>query len=136
MESCREARAMKSQSRPLSPHLQIYKFTLHMAMSISHRITGVALAVGTIVLMYWLASAAHGKEAYETAASVIGSWFGYLLIFGWSAALFYHLCNGIRHLFWDAGQGFEIEQIKKSGIVVLGAAAALTVLAWILGLAI
>ncbi|MGC2856496.1 succinate dehydrogenase, cytochrome b556 subunit [Novispirillum sp. DQ9] len=127
---------MKSTTRPLSPHLQIYSFKLHMAMSIFHRITGVALIVGTLLLVYWLAAAANGRAAYETAAGFLGSWFGYLLIFGWSVALFYHLCNGIRHLMWDAGQGFEIEQIRKSGIVVLAATAALTVLAWILGLAI
>jgi succinate dehydrogenase / fumarate reductase cytochrome b subunit len=107
-----------------------------MAMSIFHRITGVALVVGTLVLVYWLAAAAQGPVAYERAAGFLGSWFGYLLIFGWSVALFYHLCNGIRHLLWDVGQGFEIDQIRKSGVVVLGATAALTVLAWILGLAI
>lgn len=127
---------MKPQHRPLSPHLQIYRFSLHMAMSISHRITGVALAVGTLLVLYWLASAAHGPQAYETASNVLGSWFGMLLIFGWSAALFYHLCNGIRHMVWDSGELFEIEQIRKSGIVVLAATAILTVLAWILGLSI
>lgn len=127
---------MKSTTRPLSPHLQIYSFKLHMAMSIFHRITGVALVVGTLLVVYWLAAAANGPEAYADAAGFLGSWFGYLLIFGWSVALFYHLCNGIRHLMWDAGQGFEIEQIRKSGIVVLAATGVLTVLAWILGLAI
>ncbi len=127
---------MKSTTRPLSPHLQIYSFKLHMAMSIFHRITGVALVVGTLLLVYWLVAAANGPEAYADAAGFLGSWFGLLLIFGWSVALFYHLCNGIRHLMWDAGQGFEIEQIRKSGIVVLAATAVLTVLAWILGLAI
>ncbi|KJS34104.1 MAG: succinate dehydrogenase [Rhodospirillaceae bacterium BRH_c57] len=127
---------MKSTTRPLSPHLQIYSFKLHMAMSIFHRITGVALIVGTLLLVYWLVAAANGPEAYANAAGFLGSWFGLLLIFGWSVALFYHLCNGIRHLLWDAGQGFEIEQIRKSGIVVLAATAVLTVLAWILGLAI
>lgn len=125
---------MKPDSRPLSPHLQIYSFKLHMAMSISHRITGIALVVGTLLLLYWLGSAAAGPQAYETAASLIGSWFGRLLLLGWSFALFYHLCNGIRHLFWDAGKLFEKDEIYKSGIVVLAAAAALTVLAWILGL--
>lgn len=127
---------MKPDSRPLSPHLQIYSFKLHMAMSIFHRITGVALAVGTLLLLYWLGSAAAGPQAYETASAVIGSWFGMLLLFGWSCALFYHLCNGIRHMFWDAGKLFEKDEIYKSGIVVLAAAVALTVLAWILGLAL
>jgi succinate dehydrogenase / fumarate reductase cytochrome b subunit len=116
--------------------MQIYRFTLHMAMSISHRITGLALVVGTLLVLYWLASAAHGPEAYTAAAGVLGSWLGLLLIFGWSVALFYHLCNGIRHLFWDAGQLFEIPQIRTSGLVVLGATATLTVLAWVLGLSI
>lgn len=127
---------MKPDSRPLSPHLQIYSFKLHMAMSIFHRITGGALAVGTLLLLYWLGSAAAGPQAYDTASSVIGSWFGRLLLLGWSFALFYHLCNGIRHMFWDAGKLFEKDEIYKSGIVVLAATAALTVLAWILGLAI
>lgn len=127
---------MKTTNRPLSPHLQIYSFKLHMAMSIFHRISGVALAVGTLLLLYWLVAAAHGRDAYDSASAFLGSWFGMLLIFGWSVALFYHLCNGIRHLMWDAGKGFEIEEIRKSGIVVLAATAALTVLAWILGLAI
>lgn len=127
---------MKPDSRPLSPHLQIYSFKLHMAMSISHRITGVALVVGTLLLLYWLGSAAAGPQAYESAAALIGSWFGRLLLLGWSFALFYHLCNGIRHLFWDAGKLFEKDEIYKSGIIVLAAAAVLTVLAWILGLAI
>ncbi len=127
---------MNSNSRPLSPHLQVYRFKLHMTMSITHRITGVGLVIGTLLVLYWLAAAAHGPEAYETASAFLGSWFGYLLIFCWSVALFYHLCNGVRHLIWDAGNLFEIEQIRKSGIVVLAATAILTVLAWVLGLSI
>lgn len=127
---------MKPQDRPLSPHLQIYAFKLHMAMSISHRITGVALIVGTLMLLYWLGAAAHGPEAYEAAAGFIGSWFGWLLLFGWSIALFYHLCSGIRHMIWDSGLLFEKVEIYKSGLVVLACTAVLTVLAWILGLAI
>lgn len=125
---------MTTHPRPLSPHLQIYKPTLHMMMSISHRITGCALIVGTFVLLYWLGAAARGPEAYGSASAFLTSWFGYLILFGWSAALFYHLCNGVRHLIWDTGRGYEIPEIKKSGIVVLAAAAGLTVLAWIIGL--
>lgn len=127
---------MKPSTRPLSPHLQVYRFQLHMAMSILHRITGAALVVGTFLLIYWIASAAHGPEAYEAVVGFLTSWLGYLLIFGWSVALFYHLCNGIRHLVWDTGQLFEIDQIRTSGYVVLAATAILTVLAWVLGLAI
>lgn len=127
---------MKSDTRPLSPHMQIYRFQLHMAMSIFHRITGVALVVGTLLVIYWLGAAANGRAAYESAASFLGSWFGYLLIFGWSVALFYHLSNGIRHMVWDSGKLFEKGEIHKSGIVVLASTAILVVLAWILGLAI
>lgn len=127
---------MTSRNRPLSPHLQIYKLPLLALMSISHRITGVALAVGTLLLAYWLGSAAYGPEAYNNAQSFIGSPIGYLLLFGWTVALFYHLCNGIRHLLWDAGWGFELKQAFQSGYVVLGATAVLTVVTWIIGLSI
>ncbi len=120
--------------RPLSPHLQIYKPTLHMMMSISHRITGLALVVGTVLVLYWLGAAARGPVSYAKATGVLTSWIGMLLIFGWSVALFYHLCNGVRHLMWDTGRGFEIAEIKKSGVVVLAATAGLTVIAWIIGL--
>ncbi|AMW35367.1 succinate dehydrogenase, cytochrome b556 subunit [Haematospirillum jordaniae] len=125
---------MKADTRPVSPHLQIYAFRLHMAMSISHRITGVALIAGTALLMYWLWAAASGPDAYAHATSLIGSPLGKLLLAGWSFALFYHVCNGIRHLFWDAGKLFEIHEIRGSGIVVLIASIALTALAWGVGM--
>lgn len=127
---------MSIHPRPLSPHLQIYKPTLHMMMSITHRITGVALVAGTFLLLYWLGAAARGPAAYASASSLINSWIGYLLLFGWSAALFYHLCNGVRHLVWDTGRGYEIKEIRQSGIIVLAAAAGLTVASWIIGLLI
>ena len=114
----------------------IYRFALHMAMSISHRISGIALVVGTFVVLYWLGAAARGPETYASAAAVLGSWFGRLLLFGWSIALYYHLCNGIRHLLWDSGKLFEIGEIKKSGQVVLAATAVLTVVSWIVGLSL
>ena len=104
-----------------------------MLLSISHRATGVALAVGTLLLVYWLAAAASGPEAFATAQAVIGSLLGQLCLFGWTFALFYHLCNGIRHLFWDAGYGFEMQTAERSGWLVVGASAALTLLSWILG---
>ncbi len=124
---------MNKHSRPLSPHLQVYQPQLTSVLSILHRLTGIALAVGTLVLVYWLSSAAGGPESFSRAQSVIGNWFGLLLLFGWSFALFYHLCNGIRHLFWDAGYGFELAELYKSGYAVLIAAGVLTLLAWILG---
>lgn len=124
---------MTKRARPLSPHIQIYKMPFTAVLSISHRITGVVMAVGTLVLAYWLVSAAYGPDAYATAQAVLGSVPGRLLLFGWSVALFYHLCNGIRHMFWDAGMGFEIRDAVKSGYLTVGAALALTIMAWAIG---
>ncbi len=124
---------MPSRSRPLSPHLQVYRPEWTMVLSISHRITGVGLAAGTLLLVYWLAAAAAGPEAFDTAQEVIGSWIGRLFLFGWTFALFYHLCNGIRHLFWDGGYGFELETAYRSGLAVLAGSGVLTLLSWILG---
>ena len=123
-----------TKNRPLSPHLQIYRLPLTAIMSISHRATGVALSVGTLLLLYWLVSAALGPTAFATAQSVIGSWFGRLLLFGWSVALFYHLSNGLRHLLWDAGYGFTLPEVDRANIAVLGATAVLTLATWIAGL--
>ncbi len=118
--------------RPLSPHLQIYKPQITSVLSISHRITGVALSAGTLVLVAWIAAAAFGDAAtYSRIAAIIGSWFGQILLFGWSVALYYHLLNGIRHLFWDAGHGFALPTMEKSGYAVLAGTALLTVLTWL-----
>ncbi|CAO3417616.1 succinate dehydrogenase, cytochrome b556 subunit [Azospirillum endophyticum] len=122
--------------RPLSPHLQVYKLPLTAVMSITHRITGVGLAVGTLLLVWWLVAAAAGPEAFARAQGFIGSFFGLLLMFGWSAALYYHLCNGIRHLVWDAGKAIELPDAERNNKVVLVATAVLTVLTWIVGLAV
>jgi succinate dehydrogenase / fumarate reductase cytochrome b subunit len=121
---------MATKARPLSPHLQVYRPQITSVMSISHRITGVALAVGTLLLVCWIGAAASGADAYATVQGFIGNWFGQLLLLGWSFCLFYHLANGIRHLFWDAGKGFEIETMEMSGKLVIAAAVILTVLAW------
>ncbi|MBI1775684.1 MAG: succinate dehydrogenase, cytochrome b556 subunit [Proteobacteria bacterium] len=125
---------MPPAQRPLSPHLQIYKPQLTSVLSIIHRGTGIALTAGTLLLVYWLLAAALGPESFADAQALIGSWFGYLVLFGWSLSLFFHLANGIRHLFWDAGFGFELDQVYASGWVVVGAAVGLTVLAWVVGL--
>lgn len=122
---------MAAGNRPLSPHLQVYRPQLTSMLSILHRITGVALAVGTLLLVYWLAAAAGGPESYAAAQGFIGSFFGRLLLFGWTIALFYHLANGIRHLFWDAGYGFELPTVYRSGQAVVIATAVLTVVSWI-----
>jgi len=124
---------MISSNRPLSPHLQVYRLPMLAILSILHRVTGVALAVGTLLLTWWLVAAATGPDAFATAQGFIGSIIGRLMLFGWTLALFYHLCNGIRHLFWDAGQGFEIPSAQRSGLIVVIVAAVLTVVSWIAG---
>jgi succinate dehydrogenase / fumarate reductase cytochrome b subunit len=124
---------MISSNRPLSPHLQVYRPQITSTLSILHRLTGIALAVGTLLLTYWLVAAASGPEAFATAQGLIGSFIGRLLLFGWSFALFYHLCNGIRHLFWDAGYGFEIETAQRSGLAAVAGAVVLTVICWVAG---
>src|ERR1700730_6456171 len=92
---------MRSADRPLSPHLQIYRWQLTSVLSILHRAAGVVLSIGTIVLVWWLVAAASGPDGYDVVADFLASWLGLLLLFGWSVALFYHLCNGIRALVWD-----------------------------------
>lgn len=124
---------MTTHSRPLSPHLQVYRFQWTMALSIVHRITGAGLAVGTILLVWWLLALAAGPDYYAYVQGLLGTWLGRLLLFGWSWALFYHLCNGIRHLVWDAGYGFEIETAQRSGLIVVGATVLLTLLSWVAG---
>lgn len=126
--------AIDTGGRPLSPHLQVYRPQLTSLLSITHRLTGVALALGTFGLAWWLMALAGGPESYAAAQACLGSWLGKLMLFGWSFALFYHLCNGIRHLIWDAGRGLEIEAVYRSGWITLGAAAGLTVLVWLLAL--
>ena len=126
---------MSSHDRPLSPHLQVYRPQITSVMSILHRLTGIALAVGTLLLVWWLVAAAAGPESFATAQGFIGSILGRILLFGWSWALFYHLCNGIRHLAWDAGWGFELTTVYRSGWIAVAASAALTLIAWVFGYA-
>ena len=126
---------MASHNRPLSPHLQVYKPQLTSVLSITHRATGIALAVGTLLLVSWIVAAATGESAFANVQAFIGSWIGRILLFGWSFAVFYHLCNGIRHLFWDAGKGFELETAYMSGRLVVAAAIVLTIVAWVWGYA-
>ena len=117
--------------RPLSPHLQIYKPQITSVLSIMHRITGVALTIGLFVMAWWLLAAASGPEAYQTFRNVASSPVGLFFLLGWSYALFYHLCAGVRHLFLDAGKFFSIPEIYSSGYVMLGASVVLTVVFWL-----
>jgi succinate dehydrogenase cytochrome b subunit len=126
---------MTIDPRPLSPHLQIYRWQLTSVLSIVHRLTGIALTAGTILLVWWLVAAANGPESFESVQWFLGSWLGLLLLFGWSVALFYHLCNGIRHLWWDTGRGLDLRSVYAGGWAVLAATAILTILAWVAGIA-
>ncbi len=117
--------------RPLSPHLQVYRPQITSMLSITHRATGVALSAGTLLLAWWLVATAASDAAYDTISTVLRSPFGLLLLFGWTASLWYHFCNGIRHLAWDAGYGFDLATTQRSGIAVLAATGVLTVLTWI-----
>ena len=125
---------MDTRGRPLSPHLQIYQPQLTSVLSITHRVTGNALTIGSLLLVYWLVAAAAGPDAFNRAQSFMGSWLGLLLLFAWSISLFYHLFNGIRHLFWDAGVGLELPAVYASGWAVLVATGVVTAAAWIAGL--
>lgn len=123
---------MSSQpNRPLSPHLQIYRPQISMMSSISHRASGILLAAGAVLAVIWLVAAANGPDALETANAIFGSWLGQLIMFFWSFALFYHLCNGIRHLIFDLGLGMDLETARTTGFAAIGIAAALTLFIWI-----
>lgn len=123
-------------ARPLSPHLQVYKPQLTSVLSITHRATGIALSVGIIYLVAWLCAASSSSETYAIFAWFNGSVVGRICLFGWTLCLFFHLFNGIRHLFWDAGYGFELKAAYNSGWAVVGATLASTVVAWFLAYAI
>ncbi len=125
---------MTPSSRPLSPHLQVYRLPLLAVLSVVHRATGVALAAGMVLLAWWLGAAAAGPDSFATVQAVLGSWLGRLVLLGFTVSLFYHLANGIRHLLWDVGWGFDLPHAYASGRIVVAATAALTALAWIAAL--
>jgi succinate dehydrogenase / fumarate reductase, cytochrome b subunit len=137
MKDVREAQMVGRNSegklvrRPLSPHLQVYKPQLSSATSIFHRITGCALGVGTLLLTAWLVSAASGDAAFSVVQAILGSWIGVLILIAFTVALFYHFLNGIRHLAWDTGRGFELPDARRAGIMVLAGTVILTVAFWI-----
>jgi len=123
---------MPDDNRPLSPHLQVYRPQITSMLSILHRITGVVLAFAALLLAYWLASAAYGPEAFARAQDLLESWFGRLVLLGFTFSLFYHMCNGIRHLGWDMLWGFELSKLRATGVVVVIASLTLTVLSWLM----
>ena len=117
-------------NRPLSPHLQVWKWTLTMALSILHRASGVALALGLLMVVWMLVSAASGRESYECFLRFSTSIFGQLLLFGWTGAVYYHMCSGIRHLLMDAGYLMTIPQAEKAGKVIFVVSIAMTLATW------
>jgi succinate dehydrogenase / fumarate reductase, cytochrome b subunit len=119
------------QRRPLSPHMQIYKWSPTMAVSIAHRITGAALYVGTLLLAFYLLAAASDAPTFNAASAIFGSFLGQLVLFGYTFALLLHLFGGLRHAVWDAGKGFDPESRDKLAIGSVTAAAIVTVLLWI-----
>jgi succinate dehydrogenase / fumarate reductase cytochrome b subunit len=112
--------------RPLSPHLGVYKFMYTMSLSILHRITGCAAAVGFLLFVWWLMALASGPDAYASAMHSLSSPFAKLLLVGFTFSFVYHFCNGIRHLVWDTGRGLERAQARRSGAVVIVSALLLT----------
>lgn len=121
-----------TSGRPLSPHLSVYRWYLTMALSIAHRATGVALSAGLVLITWWLMALASGADGYNLVQSVLHSFFGQLVLFLWTFVLFFHGANGVRHLFWDAGYGFDKHVAQRSGMAVVGAAAGLTLVVWII----
>jgi succinate dehydrogenase / fumarate reductase, cytochrome b subunit len=119
--------------RPLSPHLQVYTPQLTSILSIMNRVTGLAVSVGTLLLVWWLAAAAAGPVGFARVQGFIASPIGLFVLFGWTASLFYHLFGGIRHLAWDAGYGFELPQTHASGWAVVIATVVATLLTWMVG---
>lgn len=126
---------MANNNRPTSPHLQIYRLPLTAKMSISHRATGVLLSLGLVLTVLFLTALAGGQSSWEYAHGILANGFGQLLLFVFTLVLNYHLCNGIRHLFWDIGHGFSLEAANRSNKMVLAAATVLTLLVWIVALA-
>ena len=121
----------KPAARPLSPHLQIYRPMLTMMMSILHRITGSALYVGILLLIWWLVAAARSDAAFATAQAFFGHWFGLLILFGMSWALIHHALGGLRHLLWDTGRGFDLKTVEWLARANLIGGIALTIILWV-----
>ena len=126
----------KLVERPLSPHLQVYKWPVSMVLSISHRATGIGVSVGALLMTWWLVAAATSDAAFATVQGFLGSGFGVFLLFCWAAALLLHLFQGIRHLVWDAGYGFDNRSYRITGWGVIAITVVATLIVWIVGLVV
>ena len=125
---------MSDSGRPLSPHLSVYRWPITMTLSILHRVSGVGLSVGLVVLAAWLMQAAAGPEQYQYFRATMATPIGQLLLISWTFAFFLHMGNGIRHLVWDTGSGFEIRHANASAWAVLIFSALLTAAFWVMKL--
>ena len=123
----------KSAARPLSPHLQIYRPMLTMMMSIMHRITGLGLYFGIVLLVWWLTAASFSDGYFDFVQGFFGHWFGRLLLFGFTWALIHHALGGLRHLLWDTGRGFDLHVIEWLARANLAGSIVLTLLLWVIG---
>jgi len=123
---------MPKNPRPLSPHLQVYRLKLHTVMSGLHRITGLSLGLGGILLAWWASALAGSKEYYEFFIDLLVHPLGRLVLFGFTFALLYHALNGLRHIRWDFGRGYEQSAVKQSGLTVIFMTLALTIAVWVL----
>jgi succinate dehydrogenase / fumarate reductase cytochrome b subunit len=126
---------MKPIARPLSPHLQVYRWQISSVLSILHRTSGAALGMSTLLFAWWLIALASGPDAYSIVHGFLSSFGGKILLFAVTWALFYHLCNGVRHLVWDAGFGFELGTMVRTGWVVVVSSVVLTVISFFLAYA-
>jgi succinate dehydrogenase / fumarate reductase cytochrome b subunit len=121
---------MSEQQRPISPHLSVYRWPITMALSIIHRITGIALTGGLFVVAVWLVAAASGAADYGAFVGALSTLPGQVLLAVWSFAFFFHLANGVRHLIWDMGYGFDKQQAQTSSWVVIVFALVFTLAYW------
>ncbi len=121
---------VRPTSRPLSPHLMIYRKQLTSMLSITHRLTGIFLSAGTLAFVALVWALASGPEAYATLTGLLASPVGLVMLAGWSFCFYFHLCSGIRHLFWDAGYGLDLKTVYLTGYSVIAGALALTLLTW------
>jgi len=122
---------MANRERPLSPHLQVYRWQVQMVTSIIHRATGVILVIGSLLVAWGLIALAGGPESWARFAGLARSGFGFLILFGWSCALAYHLLNGVRHLVQDAGYGYKVESFIRSSWISVVGSLVLTALVWL-----
>lgn len=122
-----------ARARPMAPHLQIYRMSITMVMSGAHRITGLCMYIGTLILAWFLFAAASGAESFAVFAAVVHSWIGRLALLGYTWSLIHHLLGGIRHMAMDSGLFLDQPELDKKAWLVLKSSIALTLIVWIIG---